>query len=252
MADRRLTAALAGSAATSAAVAAHADAALSFGDTPPWHWVVHTDAIDLYANHAPRPRDTEGRLRLVRSGGAVHHVRVALAADGLAARVSLLPEPDVDPRHLARVTAGERIAVTAEAKALYEATEAGPAVSPGQPALVLDELARAVAAAGGVALALDRHVTGPDATGAEVLGVLYGDEDDASAWLHAGEALSATVLAANRHGLAVVASLVGAARGVPPAARAALRGLLAGIEHPYIALRIIQAPARGVPGGRAG
>ena len=118
MPDRLLTAALAGSAAASAAAAGPTETALSFTDPPPWHWVVHTDSLELYA-------DAGGRLSLVRGGGAVHHVRVALAADGIAADVSLLPEPDVDPGRLARVRATGRVAVTAEAKARFEATEPG-------------------------------------------------------------------------------------------------------------------------------
>ena len=80
MPDRLLTAALAGSAAASAAAAGPTETALAVPDPPPWHWVVHTDSLELYA-------DAGGRLSLVRGGGAVHHVKVALAADGLAADV---------------------------------------------------------------------------------------------------------------------------------------------------------------------
>jgi hypothetical protein len=218
--DRLLTAALAGSAAASAATTGPTETALAVPDAPPWHWVVHTDSLELYA-------DARGRLPLVRAGGAVHHVKVALAADGVAADVSLLPEPFIDPDHLARVTVSRRVAVTSEAVASFEATEPGHPVTELPPQRAVDTLVRAAAEVEGVDVRL-----APERDG--LAGVLHGEEDSARAWLRAGEALAAMVLAANRHGLTVVAN---EADPTDPATRP----LLVDLTQPYLLLRVTPA-----------
>jgi hypothetical protein len=225
--DRLLTAALAGSAAASAAAAGPTETALAVPDPPPWHWVVRTDSLELYAAAG-------GRLSLVRGGGAVHHVKVALAADGLAADVSLLPEPDVDPGHLARVTVAGRVAITDEAVARFEATEPGSHSADRMlPERAVDDLLRAIADIQGVSVRLAPEPDGSESDSWS--GVLHGREDTPRAWLRAGEALAAMVLAANQHGLAIAANPVDAA---DPDARPWLDGL----AQPYLTLRV--APAR--------
>lgn len=220
MPDRLLTAALAGSAAASAATAGPTETALAVLDPPPWHWVVHTDSLELYAGAGDR-------LALVRAGGAVHHVKVALAADGMAAHISLLPEPFIDPGHLARVTVSRRVAVTPEAMASFEATEPGHPVTELPPRRAVDTLVRAVADVEGMAVRLD-----PESGG--WAGVLHGAEDTARAWLRAGEALAAMVLAGNRHGLAIAAT---EADPTDPEARP----LFDDVTQPYLTLRVTPA-----------
>src|SRR5690349_178710 len=103
MSDRRITAAL----ADSAAVAATAPPE---HPSQPWHWAVHTESLDLYADPtAPLSREET----LLSCGSAVHRAKVSLAADGVAVRVDLLP--DADPQHIARLTPTGPIAVTEQA-----------------------------------------------------------------------------------------------------------------------------------------
>lgn len=233
--DRQVTAALAGSAAASAAVVEPA-AELTTGPALAWRWVVHTDALDLYATHhathdAARQdateEDADARLTLIAGGGALHRAKISLAADGLAAQVLLLP--DANPDHLAHLTPAGRIEVTDDALALFDATQNADDRPPDeltQP--LVRELVHA-AAAEGVRVRV-REEPG------QLIAVLYG-EDTRQDWLRAGEALSAVRLEASRHGLTTRPSLV--TDDLP----AAVRDLPAPLA-PYLSLRI-SAPAEG-------
>jgi hypothetical protein len=256
MPDRRLAAALAASAASAAAArtAPSMRAALAVEDARAWRWVLHPESVDLYADRAGA--DPSGHAVLLRSGGALHHARIALAAEGRAARVVLLPGPD--PHHLATLTAPREIAVTAEALALYEAL--GPFEVPGAPgpgarrdgpgACELAELADVAAVEGVRLLVLDRDQIGrlasANAVGSlgrnriardrtDAFAVIYGDDDAPESWLRAGAALSAVWLRASRRGLSVVPS---SAVVQLPASRAVLRRLLGNLGTPYLALRV--------------
>ncbi|WP_203713972.1 Acg family FMN-binding oxidoreductase [Asanoa siamensis] len=74
--------------------------------------------------------------------------------------------------------------------------------------------------------------------------VLYGDDDEPTAWLRAGEALAAVWLTAVGEGVSVV-PLSGAVE--VPATRGILRGLLSGIGFPYLVLRLGIMGAGGPP-----
>jgi hypothetical protein len=253
--DRQLAAALAGSAASAAAVSVEGGArsALTSTEARRWRWVLHPDSIDLYADihgYAAPPVASAGdvaddQLVLLSSGSALHHARVALAADGRAARVRLLP--DDDPTHLATVTADERIKVTAEALARYE-TLGGLGLGRGHhqgdrptPA-ELDELRDAAAAEGVRLVVLDPDqvlqlagpVRRPTADG-DVFGVLCGQGDAPEHWLRAGAALSAIEVLAARRGLTVVPSTAAVQL---PRSRALVRRLLPDAGTPYLAVRI--------------
>ncbi|MBX6749665.1 MAG: hypothetical protein IRY85_08325, partial [Micromonosporaceae bacterium] len=134
--DRAVAAALAGSAAASAVVpadeagpgiaAALAEAARA------WRWVVGTEALDLHAQPDASPHWPATCLA---AGGALHRARVALAAEGLQAHITLLPEPSertngsadrnrlTETPHLARLVVTGTIEITDEARALYAATD---------------------------------------------------------------------------------------------------------------------------------
>jgi nitroreductase len=63
-------------------------------NTQPWKWRIAGDTMELWAEpdrhlHATDP---QGRLLLLSCGGALHHARTALAADGWAVTVDRLPD----------------------------------------------------------------------------------------------------------------------------------------------------------------
>jgi nitroreductase len=75
--------------------------------------------------------------------------------------------------------------------------------------------------------------------------VIYGDEDEPESWLRAGEALSAAWLTAQEHGVSLVP--LSAAVEVP-VTREALRGILADMGWPHIAMRLgLADPAHAGP-----
>jgi hypothetical protein len=75
--------------------------------------------------------------------------------------------------------------------------------------------------------------------------VLAGDADERAAWLRAGEALSAVLLAAVDEGLSV--SPMSDVAEVP-GTRAVLRDVLAGIGYPFLVLRVgVAEPTGAVP-----
>lgn len=226
--NREIAAALAGSAAASAAVATP-DGGLHSAAGLAWRWVVGTDALDLYADRSAESE--EWRATLIGGGGALHRARVALAAEGWAARVTLLP--DADPHHLARLITVGTIEVTPEAIALFDATETAPRViDRGRaPSRGLIRDLTSVAKAEGVRLRIEQE-------GGDLLAVLHG-ADTREAWLRAGAALSAVRLMAGRYGLTAVPSLV-AEEPRPGRRRIGEReGWLAvGIGTPYVRLRI--------------
>ena len=245
MADRQLAAALAGSAASAAAgwPEGTGPSALTSTEARRWRWVLRPDSIELYADPDVAPsRGPDDQLVLLSSGGALHHATVALAADGRAAQVRLLP--DSDPTHLATVTADERIEVTDEARRRYETFERVPRGHPGGPSdAEVADLADAAAAEGTRLVTLSPEQVA-ELSGAstvrrpgsgDVFGVLCGDGDAPERWLRAGAALSAISLLATRRGLTVFPSsaVVQLSRS-----RSVLRRLLPDATTPYVAVRI--------------
>lgn len=86
--DRPLTTAL----AEAAGMAGHAP---SVHNIQPWRWKVLPDALEL---RVVRPsqlaaHDPEGRLLVISCGTALHHARVALAAEGWTPVVERMPDP---------------------------------------------------------------------------------------------------------------------------------------------------------------
>jgi hypothetical protein len=257
MVDRNRAAALAGS----AAVATHAFAApeirtaLGIEHKQPWRWVIHPDSIELYADGTRRQAamDPHGHLTLVGCGGALHHARVALAAEGFAAGTTLLPDPHSAQDRVATVTAGERIEVTAEAKALYEAI--GPHVrrpiaDTPMPVELLDALIAAAEAEDVQLRVFERNEVMELAAATSIsrivrerigrersnaFALLYGRTGTAEGWLRAGQALSAVWLTATVLGIVVVPS---SAVLQLPGPGAVTRRLLAGRGTPYLALRL--------------
>lgn len=95
--------------------AAMAGYAPSIHNTQPWHWRVHRDGMDLYAEPGRQlgVTDPDRRLLVLSCGTALHHARLALAASGWQPEVSRNPGGDVD--HLAHVEAGKPLEITGDA-----------------------------------------------------------------------------------------------------------------------------------------
>jgi nitroreductase len=73
-------------------------------NTQPWKWRITADTLELSADPERRlgVTDAEGRLLLLSCGGALHHARVSLAAQGRRAEVERLPD-ERRPDLLARI-----------------------------------------------------------------------------------------------------------------------------------------------------
>lgn len=257
MTDLQVAAALAGAAASAAAALAAPSlrTALGLDTAQAWRWVVHPGSLDLYADPSrwQRRTDPTGRLALLAGGGALHHARVALAADGLAATIALVPS--ADPDHLATLRPGRELEITPEAKELYAATARGEVQTPGGTAPgpgTLQALTRA-AEAEGVRLRVltaaevrtlvgatsisrpARERIGRDTSAA--FAVLHGAGDGPADWLRAGQALSAVWLTAVHAEISVVPS---SAVVQLPGSREAMHAILAPTPTPvpYLALRL--------------
>ncbi|GIJ81329.1 Acg family FMN-binding oxidoreductase [Micromonospora phaseoli] len=294
---RPLTTAL----AEAAAMAGHAP---SVHNSQPWRWRVLPDALELRVvrDRQLAATDPEGELITLSCGAALHHARLALAAEGWAATVQRMPDPaqpellarltdlrstGVDPdamrmvqcmqvRHtdrrpvsdepvgeeqlnaIAEATAGEgaRLEILDRDQVLQLAAAASHAATvEADDSQLRAELDYWTGRTGGVGLSPEvlpeqppqttvpgrdfrRPGTlpaGPGHDQAASYGVLYGDEDTPTSWLRAGEALSAAWLVGTRLGISMV-PLSGVVE--VPGTRQILRQVLAGMGHPYLALRI--------------
>ncbi|GAA1369995.1 Acg family FMN-binding oxidoreductase [Catellatospora chokoriensis] len=142
---------------TAAAYAQAAEAAghaPSIHNTQPWHWQIHPDRLDLYADttRALPGTDPDERMLLVSCGAALHHAQVALHAEGYDVAVRPLPDPGL-PEHLATVTITGGTPVTAHAVRLVQAmqlrhTDRRPTVDVPVTAEQVDELRRIADAVG--------------------------------------------------------------------------------------------------------
>ncbi|GAB3086755.1 Acg family FMN-binding oxidoreductase [Micromonospora schwarzwaldensis] len=140
--DRPLTTALAEAAGT----AGHAP---SVHNTQPWHWTVLPDALEL---RVVRERhlsamDPEGRLLVVSCGAALHHARVALAAEGWTPVVERLPDPH-QPDLMARITGLRHTGADPDAMRLVQCmrvrhTDRRPVSDEQIPTAVLGDIDRA-------------------------------------------------------------------------------------------------------------
>lgn len=116
-AERPLAAAL-------AEAAAAAGFAPSIHNTQPWRWRVHPDRLELFAERSRQLKatDPDGKLMILSCGTALHHARLALAAEGQAAEVRRFPEPSKPDLVAAIVPTGAE-PVTPEALRLVQTME---------------------------------------------------------------------------------------------------------------------------------
>jgi hypothetical protein len=89
---------------TARAAIALANRAPSVHNSQPWRWRIGPSSIQLFADpgRALPATDPEGRDLRISCGAALHHLRVALLAAGLATTVHRLPDP-AEPTRLASV-----------------------------------------------------------------------------------------------------------------------------------------------------
>lgn len=89
---------------TARAAIALANRAPSVHNSQPWRWRIGPASIHLFADpsRALPATDPEGRDLRLSCGAALHHLRVALLAAGMATTVHRLPNPAL-PEHLAAV-----------------------------------------------------------------------------------------------------------------------------------------------------
>jgi nitroreductase len=74
----------------------------SVHNTQPWRWRIRPDAVELHADWTRHlvATDPDRRDLLLSCGAALHHLQVALAAQGIAVVIERLPDPE-DLGHLA-------------------------------------------------------------------------------------------------------------------------------------------------------
>ncbi|MEU5939943.1 nitroreductase [Micromonospora sp. NPDC047548] len=140
--DRPLTTALAEAAAT----AGHAP---SVHNTQPWRWRVLPDALELRTapDRQLAATDPEGRLVAISCGAALHHARLALAAEGWTAVVERLPDP-AQPDLLARLTGLSRSGMDPDAMRMVQCmqvrhTDRRPVTDEPIPDAALNDIDRA-------------------------------------------------------------------------------------------------------------
>jgi nitroreductase len=134
-----------------------ATAAPSIHNTQPWLFRLGDGVVDVLADHRRRLAvlDPDGREMYISVGAAVFTLRVALAAAGRPATVSLTPEPDV----AARLTIGPATEPSRAARALAAVirrrhTNRRPFADKPVPYGTIEELSGAATAEGATLLAV--------------------------------------------------------------------------------------------------
>lgn len=94
----------------------------SIHNSQPWHWRIHDDIADLYADMSRHlhASDPDRRMLLISCGIALHHAAVSLAAQGMDTEISRMPNP-ADSELLATVKIRGRVPVTSDAVRLMQA-----------------------------------------------------------------------------------------------------------------------------------
>ncbi|GIJ54736.1 hypothetical protein [Virgisporangium aurantiacum] len=180
--DRRSVESLALARAASAAMSAPATV-----DGRPWRWRIDGPLLSLFAE------DTLGAVT-VSCGIVLHHARIALAADGVAADVRYLPDPARSDLLATIGHTGPARPGTAEVR-LYRAiaarhSDTRPISAAPVPEAVLDRVLAAARRPGVTVRTRDARLS------------VHPTDDRPELLLGAGEATSAILLAANVEGLA--------------------------------------------------
>ncbi|MEV6562096.1 NAD(P)H nitroreductase [Nocardia sp. NPDC051756] len=230
----------------------------------PWRFRISARGVDLFLDPARvrPPTQSVRRAAVLSCGAALHHLRIALAAAGWSAVVRRLPDP-AEPDHLASVelvphrpTRIELSLSDAIARRRTDHRNFGSPIPQGYIGLAneramtlganvqqLTELPR-VRVAEALRDAATEPPAGTELDLAELL-VLSTPTDDESAWLSAGEALSAILLTATNVDLASCALIE--PLEIPELRRRIRRGVLADRSYPQSVIRIGWAPVDSMP-----
>ncbi|WP_426513159.1 nitroreductase [Dactylosporangium sp. McL0621] len=240
-------------------------------DSRPWRWRLTGNTLSLYLDRGRINAnvDVDGRLAIISCGAALHHARIALAAEGWRLTVNRRPDP-ADPDRLASLRLEERSpAEPADAAPLVHSiplrrTDRSPVTGAPIAAAQLKTITAAVRAeetslhvlypdevldlariaSGGPAGPEDRSTEGGPAgladSGGATFVLLYGHTDEPEDWLRAGEALSAGWLTATAAGVSVL-PLSAAVEVV--ATRQAVQIMIGCVGYPYLLLRLGRATA---------
>lgn len=234
--DRGAAVRVSGAGAVLARAALTARKAPSMLTGQPWRWRVAGPVLELRADHACRAAgpDPDARLLTMSCGAALHHARIALAAEGARTTVDYLPDP-TEPDLLATITyLGAGLAPDPAALRAYRAittrhSDSRRYASEPVPDAAVDPLRAAARQAGA-----NLHVMAGD--GGTRLAVIVTMDDGPRDWLAAGAAWSAVLLAATAEGLAT-------SRAEIPGAPGLLRRAIPAGAHPMIGVRIGLPPA---------
>ena len=251
-------------------------------NTQPWRWYVDGATLELYADPIRQltGSDPGSRLLVLSCGAALHHARIALAAQGLHSAVERLAGLD-RPRLLARLTVSGRSTPDPGAVRLMDTMQIRRADRlPMKGAVVdrscLDMVRTAIEAeqsslyvlpadglldlvlAGGANRLAEFDPRRPAASHGDgdlrtddrgpIDAILFGSADTPSAWLYAGEALSAGWLTATELGVRVLPMF---AVAEVDSTRQILRRRLPPLSEPFLVLRFgVVDPVRPIPGRR--
>jgi hypothetical protein len=242
-------------------------------DSQPWRWRLTGNTLALYLDRGrvAADVDVDGRLAIISCGAALHHARIALAAQGWRLTMNRRPDP-ADPDRLASLRLEERsLAEPADASLMSSVplrrTDRSPVTGAPIAATQLKAVISAVRAeetslhvlypdeildlarvASGGRPADSRSGDRSTGTGPAPLAedrgatfaLLYGHTDEPEDWLRAGEALSAGWLTATAAGVSVLP--LSAAVEVD-ATRQAVQIMIGCVGYPYLLLRLGRATA---------
>jgi hypothetical protein len=229
-------------------------------DTQPWRWRIDGDRIELHADWRRRLADIDpdGRLLLISCGAALHHTRVALAAEGVGVDVLRFPDSG-DPDLLTELRYNGPVERAPSSGGLFRAiavrrSDQRPFASGFVPGGSLTLLTAAAEQVGAAAYTLSGQDS-PESTDGTAYVVITTPGIARNDWLTAGEAVSAVLLTAVAAGLATapVSDVPAIARHgashQPPAAggypAAAIR---VGVAGRVGAVPVTQLPAPAIPG----
>jgi hypothetical protein len=227
-----------------------ATAARLAGPTPadigplPWSWQIYGEVLELHVDQAHRPVGgyPAGRLAAIVCGVALHRAQVVFAALGARGAVRI----DHNPEHAnASITWTGRHTATAHDKAMLRAlsgeTTPPPKGADPSPQGIEVLLSRAVRPFGVTTYTfddtinrfLDANAVRRPRSAYRDLALITGG-DTADDWLHAGQALSASLLTAAVAGLTATVHSLAETAGV----RAMLRSLAAPAGQPQILIHL--------------